>query len=317
MWGAGWYFIFEMSLILYSTAPKIPASDNVWPSLRARLGRYLEGPLPSLASGLQESARLQVVDTGVPDSCAWWRMDTDAWVGMPASTLDFLAIFHQRPDLPSGPDDFWARLAADRPLAFSRAHACVADAVKPAISLSCLVTSSDWHMLFFYSPSSAMCGRTFPGTSRTPDFSFECALSAGFLPMESLRGAGRGDVLHAGWPAKNSLWMGRHDMWLPLRFSGGDWRVAGGWFMKPSPSDHFPLEISVELGRIRLRGRDLDSLVPGAILPMGVSAGGEVLLVSDGRVLARGELVVAGGELAVRVLSDVMLDPPRAERFPS
>lgn len=306
-----------MSFVLYNMLKKVPPPDGDGQVLRARMRRYLEGPLPSLASGLQASAKLSVVDASLPEVCAWWRTEVGAWVGLPASSLDFLALFHALPDLPSGPDGFWARLAADRPLAFSRAAACEAPGASCLFALTCLIQSADWHMLFCYSPCASMRGMFLPVPSPARDFAFECALAAGFLPLSALAGARRGDFLFPGWSAKDSLWIGRYDTWLPLRFSGKNWEVAGEWSMKPTPSDHFPLEISVELGRIRLRGRDLDALVQGAVLPLGVPAGGEVHLVSDNRVLARGELVVAGGELAVRLLSDVTVSLPQTGDFSS
>ena len=74
--------------------------------------------------------------------------------------------------------------------------------------------------------------------------------------------------------------------------------------MKPSPVHHFPLEISVELGRIRLRVSELATLTRGAVIPLGAPAGSQVQLVYDNRVVARGELVNAGGELAIRLLTD-------------
>ncbi|PKN47007.1 MAG: flagellar motor switch protein FliN [Deltaproteobacteria bacterium HGW-Deltaproteobacteria-17] len=84
--------------------------------------------------------------------------------------------------------------------------------------------------------------------------------------------------------------------------------------MKPSPIDHFPLEISVEVGRIRLRGSELAALTRGAVLPLGGPVGSQVQLIYDNRLLARAELVVAGGELAVRLLEDIpALDGPETD----
>jgi flagellar motor switch protein FliN/FliY len=136
-------------------------------------------------------------------------------------------------------------------------------------------------------------------------FSFTCTLSLGFLPAAALAGAKRREVIFPGWPAKDSGFLGRHDLWIPVRFTHGRWAACGGWFMKPSPIDHFPLDISVEVGRIRLRGGDLAALTRGAVLPLGNALGSQVHLVYDNRLLARAELVVAGGELAVRLLDDV------------
>lgn len=296
-----------MSYFLYNMLKKVPAPDCRLQRLRSRLHRYLEGPLLALASGLQESAYLHVVDANVSEPCVWWHVKPGAFVGLSSSSLDFLALFRNLPTLPSGPDDFWARLAADRPCAFSRAVACAVEPRASLCTLTCLIQSSDWHIFFYYEPKAEMYESFLPVPSAALGFAFECALSAAFLPIASLTKARCGDVLHTGHPAQDCLWLGRYDMWLPIRYSGKVWKVVGDWDMKPTPSDHFPLEISVELGRIRLRGRDLDALTQGAVLPLGIPVGSEVQLVSDNRVIARAELVVVGGELAVRLLSDVAL----------
>ncbi|MBU1536722.1 FliM/FliN family flagellar motor switch protein, partial [Myxococcota bacterium] len=71
---------------------------------------------------------------------------------------------------------------------------------------------------------------------------------------------------------------------------------------KPELSKRMPVDIIVEAGRLVLKGEELDTLVAGAVLPLGVSPSGQVNLVHDGRIIARGELLVAGDELAVRIL---------------
>ncbi len=167
-----------MSFVLYSMLKRIPASDPQAQLLRARLCRYLEGPLPALASGLQENAHLRVVDATVPEPCAWWHVEPGAWVGLPSSSLDFLVLFRELPDLPSGPDNLWARLAADRPLAFSRAIVLDAEKRAPLFTLTCLIQSTNWHMLFYYAPEADMYSQFLPVPSAASHFSFECALSA-------------------------------------------------------------------------------------------------------------------------------------------
>lgn len=62
-----------------------------------------------------------------------------------------------------------------------------------------------------------------------------------------------------------------------------------------------PVEVVCELGRVTLTGRELLSLRPGAVLPVGRPLAGPVDLVVGGRVVARGELVDVEGEVGVRI----------------
>lgn len=62
-----------------------------------------------------------------------------------------------------------------------------------------------------------------------------------------------------------------------------------------------PIELSCELGRVTMTGRELSDLRPGAVVPVGRPLAGPVDLTVGGRVVARGELVDVEGELGVRV----------------
>jgi type III secretion system YscQ/HrcQ family protein len=64
-----------------------------------------------------------------------------------------------------------------------------------------------------------------------------------------------------------------------------------------------PIEIVAECGRITLPADELMSLRPGAILPLGSAGPTEIQLRVNGRLWARGEVVVVDGHLGVRVLS--------------
>lgn len=61
------------------------------------------------------------------------------------------------------------------------------------------------------------------------------------------------------------------------------------------------VELSVELGRSRLPMRDLLGLVPGSVVDMDRPADGNVDVLVNGRVVARGEIVIVDGECGVRV----------------
>lgn len=62
-----------------------------------------------------------------------------------------------------------------------------------------------------------------------------------------------------------------------------------------------PVELSVEVGRSRLTMRDLLSLVPGSVLALDHPANAAVDVLVNGRLVARGEVVVVEGDSAIRV----------------
>lgn len=297
---------------LLARLPRVPNPDAGAARLRARLARYLEGTLPALAEVLGAGCALEPAPDRVSGHVvAWWRVTGGGLVGLSATALDALRIFHGRPPLASGPDDLFARLAVDRPAVFSRGEPAPAPGPDPARTLTCWLRTPDFHLEMVYRLSDDGGPLELPLRSLALDFSFPCRLSLGFLPVSSVAGARRGETIFPGWPTKDTAYLGRHDLWLPVRFEGGRWVADGGWFMKPSVPDQFPLEISVEVGRIRLRGSDLVNLTRGTVIPLGGSLGGQVDLVCDNRLLARAELVVVGGELGLRLLSDVpMFDDP-------
>lgn len=63
-----------------------------------------------------------------------------------------------------------------------------------------------------------------------------------------------------------------------------------------------PVEVSIELGRIELRLRELAALVPGRVISARTPVGAEVSLRAGDRTIATGELVDLEGELGVRIL---------------
>ena len=76
-----------------------------------------------------------------------------------------------------------------------------------------------------------------------------------------------------------------------------------------------PVEVAVEIGRLRMPLRDLLSLEPGAVLELDRAADAPVDVLVNGRLVARGEVVVIDGEFGVRVTDLVERngDSPRSE----
>jgi flagellar motor switch protein FliN len=70
------------------------------------------------------------------------------------------------------------------------------------------------------------------------------------------------------------------------------------------------LQARLELGRARLPVRDLLRLGPGAVVELERLVGDPVDLYVNDRLVARGEIVVAGGSFALRVTEVLPPDAP-------
>ncbi len=64
---------------------------------------------------------------------------------------------------------------------------------------------------------------------------------------------------------------------------------------------HVPLEISVELGRIKLPLHEIARLNKGMVIEMNKEANAEVQILANGSIFARGEVVSTGDKLGVRI----------------
>lgn len=72
-----------------------------------------------------------------------------------------------------------------------------------------------------------------------------------------------------------------------------------------------PLEISVELGRVKMMVRDVLGLGTGAIIEIDKAAGEPVDVMVNGRLVARGEVVVIEDNFGVRITEIVQQERPR------
>ena len=61
------------------------------------------------------------------------------------------------------------------------------------------------------------------------------------------------------------------------------------------------MEVTAELGRTRMTVRDLLSLAPGAVIELDRLAGGPADLLVNGRLIARGEVVVIDENFGIRI----------------
>jgi flagellar motor switch protein FliN/FliY len=61
------------------------------------------------------------------------------------------------------------------------------------------------------------------------------------------------------------------------------------------------LSVTVELGRVRLKVKDLLRLVEGSVVELDRAAGAPVDVLVNGSIVARGDVVVVDDELGVRI----------------
>lgn len=61
------------------------------------------------------------------------------------------------------------------------------------------------------------------------------------------------------------------------------------------------LEVTVQLGQVRLQVRDLLELTEGSVIELDRAVGAPVDVLANGALLARGDVVVVGDELGVRI----------------
>ena len=69
------------------------------------------------------------------------------------------------------------------------------------------------------------------------------------------------------------------------------------------------MEVTAELGRTRMSVRELLSLAPGAVIELDRAAGGPADLLVNGRLIARGEVVVVDENYGIRI-THVVTDAP-------
>jgi flagellar motor switch protein FliN/FliY len=74
---------------------------------------------------------------------------------------------------------------------------------------------------------------------------------------------------------------------------------------------HVEMDVTAELGRTRMSVRDLISLTPGGVVELDRAAGGPADLLVNGRLIARGEVVVIDENFGIRITEIV---PPSNDR---
>lgn len=75
-----------------------------------------------------------------------------------------------------------------------------------------------------------------------------------------------------------------------------------------------PLEVSVELGRKRMRISELLALSVGSVLELGTAAGAPLSIYANNTLIARGEAVVVGERYGIRV-TDIVSPKERVRRL--
>lgn len=75
-----------------------------------------------------------------------------------------------------------------------------------------------------------------------------------------------------------------------------------------------PLEISVELGRKRLRISELLAITTGSVVELGTAAGTPLAIYANNTLIARGEAVIVGERYGVRV-TDIVSPRERVKKL--
>ncbi len=70
-----------------------------------------------------------------------------------------------------------------------------------------------------------------------------------------------------------------------------------------------PLELTVEVGRREMTMGELIELMPGTVVELDRSAGEQLDILANGKLVARGEAVVVGDRYGIRILEIVGDDP--------
>ena len=64
---------------------------------------------------------------------------------------------------------------------------------------------------------------------------------------------------------------------------------------------HVPLEISVELGRVKMPLHQIARMNKGMVIELNKEANAEVQILANGSIFAKGEVVTTGDKLGVRI----------------
>ncbi len=70
-----------------------------------------------------------------------------------------------------------------------------------------------------------------------------------------------------------------------------------------------PLELTVEVGRRAMTMGELIDLMPGTVVELDRPAGGQLDIMANGKLIAKGEAVVVGDRYGVRILEIIGDDP--------
>lgn len=114
-------------------------------------------------------------------------------------------------------------------------------------------------------------------------------------PADAAAGASAGSVGSVGSPVEPSPVVGSQEPFVPA-FS-----VPGAPPRGLELLHGVDMEVTVELGRTRMTVRDLLALTPGAVLELDRAAGSPADLLVNGRLVARGEVVVVDEDFGLRV----------------
>jgi len=77
--------------------------------------------------------------------------------------------------------------------------------------------------------------------------------------------------------------------------------LGGGQTANLETIMHVPLEISVELGRVKMPLHEIARMNKGMVIELNKEANAEVQILANGSIFAKGEVVSTGDKLGVRI----------------
>ncbi|MEJ5944070.1 flagellar motor switch protein FliN [Pseudokineococcus basanitobsidens] len=135
----------------------------------------------------------------------------------------------------------------------------------------------------------------------------------GPVALGPVRATTAGEAELAAAPVVALLAAGRPGAWVSLVATGDTGAPAAATALGGAAGLHLlrdvEMTLSVEIGRARMTVRELLTLAPGRVVELDRAAGAPADLLVNGRLVARGEVVVVDEDFGLRITEIVGADP--------
>lgn len=137
--------------------------------------------------------------------------------------------------------------------------------------------------------------------------------SLGPVALGPVRATTAGEAELAAAPVVPLLAAGRPGAWVALVATGDTGAPAAAAVLGGAAGLHLlrdvEMTLSVEIGRARMTVRELLTLAPGRVVELDRAAGAPADLLVNGRLVARGEVVVVDEDFGLRITEILGADP--------